>query len=143
MTTAIYSPSGLNAGIGFAVPVDTVNRVVPQLIAHGRYTLPSIGITVDPRADAMVARAGLSGAMILAVASGSEAERAGLKPAQRRSDGYIAMGDLIAAIKGEPVRNAAKLNALLDDHKPGETVTLTAAHGDQKRDVRLHVDAGT
>ena len=57
VNTAIYSPSGSSAGIGFAVPVDTVNRVVPQLIATGRYAPPTLGVVHDPRGDAMLARA--------------------------------------------------------------------------------------
>ncbi|MBP9947750.1 MAG: trypsin-like peptidase domain-containing protein, partial [Vicinamibacteria bacterium] len=79
VNTAIYSPSGTNAGIGFAVPVDTVSRVVPQLIQFGRMRRPVIGVRLDSRLDGLVARRfGVRGAVIMDVEKGSAAARAGL-----------------------------------------------------------------
>lgn len=82
VNTAIFSPSGGSAGIGFAVPVDTVNRVVPQLIARGNYTPPRLGILFDPRVDSMLAQSGASGVLVLGVDPKSPAAHAGLIPAR-------------------------------------------------------------
>ena len=78
INTAIYSPSGASAGIGFAVPVDTLNRVVPQLIAFGRYQRPTLGVEVDEDWNRRLQHAfGVRGVVILSVAPGSAAARAG------------------------------------------------------------------
>ncbi|RMH50950.1 MAG: PDZ domain-containing protein [Alphaproteobacteria bacterium] len=124
VNTAIYSPSGSSAGIGFAVPVETVNRVVPQLIATGRYAPPDIGARFDPRADALIARAGLHGAPVLGVRPGGPAERAGLRPARLSPDGRLILGDVIIALDGRPIADSAALRAELDGRSPGERVTL-------------------
>lgn len=139
VATAIYSPSGSNAGIGFAVPVDVVNRVVPQIIAHGRYTPPSIGLSVDARADAILARVGRSGAMVVGVDPGGPAERAGIRPARALPGGRIALGDVIVALDGAEVRGADDLTWRLDGRQPGETVTLTVETDGRSRDVALPV----
>ena len=81
VNSAIYSPSGTSAGIGFAVPGDTVNRVVPELIETGDYAPPAIGLRYDPRMNQMARSEGIEGVMILGVEAGSPAERAGLEPA--------------------------------------------------------------
>ena len=79
VNTAIYSPSGVSAGVGFAVPVDTVNRVVPQIIANGAYQPPRLGVAVDQQtSDAAMARLGIEGVLIIGVQPGSGAEAAGL-----------------------------------------------------------------
>lgn len=124
VNTAIVSPSGTSAGIGFAVPVDTVNRVVPQLIATGRYAPPVLGIVHDPRGDALLARAGGTGVMVLDVAPGGPAARAGLRPARLRPDGRIRAGDVIVALGDDPVATSADLLAALDRRQAGETVVL-------------------
>ncbi len=77
VNTAIYSPSGVSTGIGFAVPVDTVNRVVPQLIRHGRIIRPGLGVRIAD--DATARRFGLQGVLIIQVEKGSAAETAGLR----------------------------------------------------------------
>ena len=87
VNTAIFSPSGSSAGIGFAVPVDTVARVVPQLIRTGRYAPPQIGIEVDERVNALARRQGIEGVLVLGVSPGSPAAEAGLRPARLSSDG--------------------------------------------------------
>src|SRR5262249_53917276 len=82
---AIYSPSGTSAGIGFAIPVDEVNRVVPQLIRHGKVTRPGLG--VQYAADQLARHLGKTGAMIVRVLPDSPAADAGLKPTMRDQDG--------------------------------------------------------
>ncbi len=126
ITTAIYSPSGASAGIGFAVPVDTVNRVIPQIIKQGRYVRPALGIEVDEGINQRLAQLlGVEGVFVLGVNPGSAAEAAGLEGATLSSDGGIAPRDIIVAIEGRRIATVAELLARIDDHAVGDTVTLT------------------
>jgi len=126
VNTAIYSPSGASAGVGFAVPVDTVNRVVPQLIARGRYVGPSLGIEVDQNLNAVVtARLGIRGVFVLRVIPGSAAAEAGLKAALLEADGTFIAGDIITAINGRAVADVQSLIARLDDFQVGDKVMVT------------------
>ncbi|MFQ6548381.1 S1C family serine protease [Aestuariibius sp. 2305UL40-4] len=142
VNTAIFSPSGASAGIGFAVPVDTVNRVVPQLIARGTYRPPVIGVRVDPRADAMAARRGLSGALVLAVDPGSPAARAGLEPVRMLQDGTMVPRDRIVAVDGLDVTDSDGLRAALDNYDVGDAVTLRVARDGTTREITLSLAAG-
>jgi len=126
VNTAIYSPSGASAGIGFAVPADTVNRVVPELIAYGQYQRPTLGVSVVDRVSAFITRQlGIKGLVVVDVAAGSSADAAGLKAARTTRDGSVVTGDVIQAIDGRPVEVAADMDKLLDTRQPGEKVTLT------------------
>jgi S1-C subfamily serine protease len=143
INTAIFSPSGASAGIGFAVPVDTVNRVVPQLIRTGRYVRPALGIEVDEGLNRRLSDLlGVAGVVILRVAPGSAAEHAGLTGATVTSDGTIAPGDVIVAVEGKPVDSVARLLARLDDFKVGDTVTVTVVRDGKSRDVRVTLQPG-
>ena len=114
---------GDSAGIDFAVPVDTINRVVPGLISTGRYAPPSLGVVVDDTLSrAMERQLGVSGAAILRVQQGSTGDRAGLRGASLGRRNSIIPGDVIVAVDGEAVDSAALLAARLDDYKPGDTV---------------------
>ncbi|MRR52089.1 MAG: PDZ domain-containing protein [Rhodocyclaceae bacterium] len=125
VNTAIYSPSGASAGIGFAVPADTVNRVVPELIAFGRYRRPTMGITSIDRVGAVITqRLGIKGALVLDVESGSAASQAGLRPSRVNRDGSVVPGDVIQSIDGQPVDGAAGLDRLLDGRSIGDRLTL-------------------
>jgi S1-C subfamily serine protease len=138
INTAIYSPSGANAGIGFAVPVDTVNRVVPQLISHGKYTRPVIGIGIDEDINRrMTAIMGIKGVVILNVPRGSPAAAAGLKGVVATRDGSIIPGDIITSIEGKPVDSVSKLAARLDDFRVGDKITLTVMRDGKSREVRV------
>lgn len=138
INTAIYSPSGANAGVGFAVPVDTVNRVVPQLIRQGRYIRPTLGIEVDEGLNQRLTRVlNVEGVVVLGVAPGSAAAAAGLKGAVVSSDGGIVPGDIIVAIGGKPVDGVGTLFARLDDFKVGDTVTLTVRREGKTAEVRV------
>jgi len=125
INTAIYSPSGAFAGIGFAVPVDTVNRVVPYLIEHGRYVRPSLGITVDDDISArLLQEMGVTGVLVLKVHPGSGAERAGLHGTQVTGRGGIIPGDVILEVDGSRVTNADALVDRLEKYKIGDRVEL-------------------
>jgi 2-alkenal reductase len=120
VNTAIYSPSGAYAGIGFAIPVDVVNRVVPQLVANGRMPTPGIGIIVAQEAAA--AQLGIQGVVIVRTVPGSPAERAGLRGL---NPGSGAIGDVVVAANGRPVRRLADLTAVLEEAGVGKPVELT------------------
>lgn len=136
INTVIYSPSGASAGIGFAVAADTVNRVVPQLIAQGRYIRPSIGVEIDPRPDSpLVQRLGVSGVLITRVVAGSGAERAGLRGVRYGTGGEIIPGDVILSIDGTPTPSAERLRTALDGHEVGEALTLRLYRDNAEREV--------
>jgi S1-C subfamily serine protease len=143
VNTAIYSPSGASAGIGFAVPVDTMNRVVPQLIATGRYQRPTLGIGIDEDWNRRLQHAfGVRGVVILSVARGSGAAAAGLKAATMRADGSIVAGDIIVAVAGKPVTSVAELLGRLDDLEVGASVTITLVRDGKKIDIPVTLQAG-
>ncbi|WP_027443639.1 S1C family serine protease, partial [Erythrobacter cryptus] len=142
INTAIFSPSGASAGIGFAVPVDTVNRVVPQLIRQGRYIRPSLGILGDEAANALLQqRSGIAGVFVFGIEPGSPAAKAGIVPARREGEAIVP-GDIITALDGKPVAGLAELAARLDDRAVGETVELTLQRGTAQRKLRLTLAPG-
>lgn len=143
VNTAIYSPSGASAGIGFAVPVDTVNRVVPRLIAQGRYIRPSLGIRAEEQLNAaLAARLGIEGVFVLEVEPGSAAERAGIRPARLSRESGLRTGDVILAIDGRPLRRVSELLAELDRRAPADVVTLTLLREGARLEVAVTLDAG-
>jgi S1-C subfamily serine protease len=144
INTAIFSPSGAYAGVGFAVPVDTVNRVVPQLIAKGKYTRPVLGISTDEQLNQLLAKeAGVKGVAVLKVESGSPAETAGLRPARTTADGRIAFGDIITAIDGKTVDSVARLVNRLDEHKVGDAIKLTVHRDGKSVELSATLKAGS
>ncbi len=142
INTAIYSPSGASAGIGFAVPVDTVNRVVPQIIRHGKYLNPVLGIQVDEGINRQVFEGEERGVLILRVQPGSTAERAGLRGAVIGRDGGIRIADIIIAIDGKSVESVARLRDRLDEYRVGDTVELTVQRGEQMLSVPVELQPG-
>ncbi len=136
INTAIYSPSGANAGIGFAVPVDTVNRVVPELIRNGRYLRPALGIEAHEELNQRLATLlGVEGVVILRVPEGTAAARAGLRGAVIAPDGGIAPRDIILAVEGEPVDSVSGLVSRLDDFRVGDTVKITVLREGEQVEV--------
>jgi S1-C subfamily serine protease len=143
INTAIYSPSGASAGIGFAVPVDTVMRVVPQLIRHGKYTRPALGIEVDEGVNTRLSRLlGIEGVFVLDVAPGSPAAAAGLTPLRLTPDGRMVAGDIIIAVAGKPVDSVARLLARLDDFSVGDVVQIGLLRGGQRHTVTVTLQPG-
>ncbi len=130
VNTAIYSPSGSSAGIGFAVPVDTVNRVVPQLIRHGRVIRPGLGGRFAN--DTTTQRMGIEGVLTVDVAEGSAAAAAGLVGMRRNRQGQLILGDIIVAIEEEPVRSLDDLMQLLDQYSVGDTVRVAIVRNGQR-----------
>lgn len=128
VNTAIVSPSGAYAGVGFAIPVDTVRRVVPLLIAQGRAPTPGIGVSLIPPDQA--ASVGVEGLLVGAVAPGGPADRAGLRGTdfQRRE-----LGDVIVAADGVPVRQLADLLRVLESKGVGKEIRLTVLRGKERR----------
>jgi S1-C subfamily serine protease len=139
VNTAIYSRSGSSAGIGFAIPVDDVNRVVPQLIAHGKVTRPGLGVELV--ADQVAQQVGVSGALILRVRPDSPADKAGLRPTTRDEEGRIQLGDVITAVDGRPVKKVNDLFTELQKHKVSDTVTLTVQRQGRDMEVKVTLDA--
>lgn len=134
VTTAIISESGSSAGIGFAIPVDLVSRVVPQIIKNGRAPRPGLGIlAADER---IAAQLGARGIVIMDVARGSPAEQAGIRRFDPRS-GQV--GDIIVAVGGKPTPTVADLAAALDDIGVGKDAKLTVLRGTEQRDVTVRV----
>jgi S1-C subfamily serine protease len=143
INTAIYSPSGASAGVGFAVPVDTVNRVVPQLIATGRYAPPSLGIETDDILSREIARRmRVTGVAIVRVRPNTGAARAGLQGIRIGARNTIIPGDVILSVDGKEVTNAALLNARLDDYKVGDTVRLKVWREGKQIEVAVTLQQG-
>ncbi len=144
INTAIFSPShanGGNVGSGFAIPVDEVNRVVPQLIKTGKVVRPGLGI--QPAGDHVMRQLGMQGVLVLTIKPGSPAGSAGLRPTRRNEDGQIELGDIIVAMDGKPIKSVEDLYSALDAHKIGDTVTLTILRDDRKQDVKVTLGATT
>jgi S1-C subfamily serine protease len=124
VNTAIFSPSGSNAGIGFAVPVDTVNRVVPELIRNGRVPTPGIGVV--SAAESIATRLGVEGVIVVRTIPGAPADRAGMQGIDRATG---ALGDVITGVNGKPVRRLADLTEQLEQVGVGQTIQLTVKRG--------------
>lgn len=142
INTAIYSPSGASAGIGFAVPVDTVMRVVPQLIKTGKYIRPALGIEVDEQLNQrLLALTGSKGVFVLRVTPGSAAHKAGLAGVEVTPQGIVP-GDRIIDVDGKATDDVAKLLARLDDRKVGDVVVLSVERAGKSREVRVELQPG-
>ena len=135
VNTQIVSSGGAWAGIGFAIPVDTVNWVVPELVLHGQVNRPQLGVTL---VDGARLRPRVDGVLVLEVVRNSGADRAGLRGSRRTRQGIV-LGDVITAVDGEPVRSVSHVRALLERQKAGDSVTVSLLRGDEeaKAEVRL------
>ncbi len=133
VNTAIVSPSGAYAGIGFAIPINTVNWVVADLIAYGRIVRPSLGLEFFP--INLARRASIDGAVIYRVAPGGAADLAGLLPATRSSRGFQP-GDIMLRVEGQDVRTEAELNLVLEAYEVGDAVTIEFRRGDEVLQVQ-------
>lgn len=134
VNSAIRSASGSSAGVGFAIPVDLVNRVVPSLISRGRAPLPGIGI--DPYPPEVVASAGISGVVIRSVGRGSPAAQAGLRAANPQSRD---LGDVIVAVNGRRIESVTQFSSEIDRTGVDGVAELTVVRDDKERKVRVRV----
>ena len=141
VTTAIFSPSGAYAGIGFAIPVDEVNRIVPRLIRDGKFIRPTLGIQAAPP-NLQETLSLPKGVAIIGVVPDSPAQKAGLKPFMRAQDGNVIQGDIIVGIAGKPVTNVDELLSVLEQHQPGETVALSILRGQEKVEQQVTLGIG-
>jgi S1-C subfamily serine protease len=135
VNTAIYSPSGAYAGIGFAVPVDTVNRIVPPLIQNGEIERPGLGISIGT--DQIMRQLRIEGVLVLDVLEGSAGAEAGLVGTRGDPSGNWILGDVIVGIEGNPVKSTSDLYRELDRHSVGDTVTLEVERGGDRREVEV------
>jgi len=139
VNTQIVSESGGSSGIGFAVPVDTVNRVVPQLIEHGRVVRPQLGIVV---LDEMLRqRFGLQGIVIRSVQPGTGAAEAGLRGFYYDDDGELVPGDIILEIDGKSVTSLDELLKRLEQYEGGDSVSVTYQRGEDVHEVEVVLQA--
>lgn len=138
INTQIISPSGAFAGIGFAVPVDTVNRIVPQLIKYGRIIRPGLGITLLP--DEIAARLGIRGAVVGRVRPGGPADRAGLRGTHETVTG-VALGDILVRIDGRQIETADDLLSVLEQHQVGDRVTVEFLRNGRRQQVTVTLQA--
>jgi S1-C subfamily serine protease len=138
VNTMIYSPSGASSGVGFAVPAHEVNRVVPQIIRHGKMVRPGLGISIAP--ENVVQELNLEGILILNVAAGSSAEKAGLRGTKQVWGGLI-LGDIILGINGVRIKDYNQLRDEVEKYKVGDSVTLTLVRDNNQVDVDIILDA--
>ena len=122
VNTAIYSPSGASAGIGFAIPVNTVKEVVPQLIAYGKILRPVLGI--ERASDAWIKRNKITGVPIVRTYRGFPADDAGITGARRVGRNDIVLGDIITGVDGQPVRTNEDYLSIMEKRRVGDTVTI-------------------
>lgn len=134
VNTAIFSPSGSNAGIGFAIPVDVVNRVVPELIRNGRVPTPGIGIVTG--SEAITTSLEVDGVVVLRTAPGSPAERAGLRGVNPSTG---ALGDIITEANGKPVRRLTDLTDQLEQIGIGRKIQLAVKRGSSSTSMEIDV----
>jgi len=134
MNTAIYSPSGASAGIGFAIPIDTVKFIVNTLIKDGKVVRPILGISF---LESKQARAlGISrGVLVLDVPQGSAAAKAGLKGTRRTETGLVEIGDIIIQVNKTVINTEANLFQALEDLKPGDIVELKVLRIEAENDT--------
>ena len=135
VNTAIYSPSGAYAGIGFAVPVDTVNRIVPQLIRSGSIDRPGLGISIGT--DQMMRSLKIEGVLVIDVPAGSAGQRAGLVGTKSDQGGRWILGDIIVGLDGKVIKNTSDLYRALDGHKVGDVVELDVKRGNDTRKTEV------
>jgi S1-C subfamily serine protease len=135
MNTAIFSPSGASAGIGFAIPVDIIKNIVTQLIGNGKVVRPGMGVEMFP--DRVADQLHIAGAIISRVMPGSSAAKAGLRGTERDPDGDIVLGDVIVKVDGKKITDYDELATAMEKFKIGDTVELTYLRGGRERTAKV------
>jgi len=138
VNTAIYSPSGAYAGIGFSIPVDVVYWAVPDLIKYGKIQRPTLGIEIaTPRIHRQL---GITGVLIINVIADSAADKAGIHPTYRDDNGQIVLGDVIVGIDGELIESHGDFQLAVEKYKPNEEILVTVIRENQRRQLPLKLD---
>lgn len=142
INTAIYSPSGASSGIGFAIPVNIVKKIVPELITYGKVQTPTLSITLLPPqyADYYRQSSRIEGVIVMDVIEGGSAEQEGMRGLRESARG-IMLGDVIVAIDDEPVQNEDDLLNALENHRAGDIVTINTLRENEKRSYRVELQA--
>jgi len=135
VNTAIFSPSGAYAGIGFSIPVDVVRTVVPDLITYGKIIRPTLGIQIA--SARLTAQLGVTGLLIMNVTEGGSAETAGIQPTYRNQYGQIVLGDVIVAINNESIKSKSDLQLITEKYKPNDQVTVSVLRNNAIVDLPL------
>jgi S1-C subfamily serine protease len=134
VNTTILSPSGAYAGIGFAIPVDEVNRDVPDILRHGKVMRPGLGVQLAP--DQVAQRLGVrKGVLIVGVEPDGPAAKAGLRPTRRDAPQGIQLGDVIVGFDDHAVKSVSDLLSALADYQVGSTVKLSVLRDGQEQTV--------
>jgi len=137
INTAIYSPSGASAGIGFAMPVNIVNRVVPEIIKYGRAVKPGLGVTIAN--NQIARRLGIEGVLLIDIQLDSAAEKAGLR-GTRRIDNEIVLGDIIESVNNITISSFDNLRNEFDKYHVGDEVVLGIIRDDRRIEVRIALE---
>ena len=141
VNTAIYSPSGANSGIGFAIPVNTVKRIVPELITFGRVQTPILGITHIPQPDYYRELWGIEGVIVMDVVPGADPARVGMRGLKRVQRGRIQLGDVIFEIDGEFVGNEDDYANVMEQHRAGDVVSIKTRRDNRVMSYNIELQA--
>jgi S1-C subfamily serine protease len=139
INTAIIGPGGGSAGIGFAVPVNTVTKVVPELIRHGRLIRPVLGVGIVE--DRIAENLGITGVIVMNVEPGKGAEAAGMIGLQRANDGRVLIGDVIVALDKIEIGNSDDLLNAMEQYKPGDQVVVKTNRRGEINEFRVRLGA--
>jgi S1-C subfamily serine protease len=137
VNTQILSPSGASAGIGFAIPVNTVKKVVPQLVQYGREVRPVVGIEMSSNADTWARRNGVNGVVVVDVTPGLPAARSGMQGVAQNRRGELVLGDIITAIDGVTVQSQDDFFNVVEQHKPGDKVTVVTDRQGERKEFEI------
>ena len=141
VNTAIYSPSGASSGIGFAIPVNTVKQIVPDLINYGRVQTPILGITRLPQPEYYRRLWGIEGVIVLDTVEGTDPARQGMRGLTRVERGRIRLGDVIVEIAGEPVRNEEEYAEVIEQFEPGDVVSVKTMRDNRVMEYEIELQA--
>ena len=140
VNTAIYSPSGASSGIGFAIPINTVNRIVPDLIQYGRVQTPVLGVSLfsQTQGDYYRRTQGIEGVIVLDVLAGGDLERQGMRGLSQGNRGWI-IGDVIIGIDDSTIRSEDDLLNALENRREGDRVTVISRRGGQTLEYQVRL----
>ena len=140
MNTVIFSTSGSSAGLGFAVPVDTINSIVPQLIKHGKLTRPGLGIVIVP--DSTKQRLQINKGLIVSyIDDKGGAAKAGLKGMTQDKYGRVYLGDIILKVDGKEVNTLDDIYQVLEEKKIGDSVDVEFRRDGNMKNTKIQLTA--